>query len=296
MSGRLCATFLMPHPPVLIPAVGGGREYAAKKTAEACHAVAARIAELAPDTIIVVSPHAPLFRDYLFVYDHPQLTGSFASFGAPNIRISCEQDTRFRNQFIELMYAEEIAAGSLDSAASFHSGFNHGVAGELDHGVLVPLWFVHNAYKNFRLLALSPSAYERETIIRVGELLYETAVKTDTRVCLIASGDMSHRVNTESPYGVTPEGAVFDAAICRIFRESKLEDLLCVDPTLCEDAGECGYRSLLVLKGTVSAQEVDNKNFGTPACTLYSYEAPFGIGYCVAGVEFPDEGEKDEGR
>jgi aromatic ring-opening dioxygenase LigB subunit len=265
-----CAGFLMPHPPVLVPKIGKGREREARKTGEACDRVAALIAEFAPDTIVVISPHAPLFRDYLYVYDSPELTGSFVDFGAPDIRYTFPQDSRLRAIFAQGLRDAEIPAGSLTgSRSSFRSA-----DGDLDHGVLVPLSFIREAYDDFRLLALSSSAFDPATTLKVGALLGKAIVESGSRVCIVASGDMSHKVNAESPYGMVKEGALFDREICRAFSSSSLADVLSIDPDLRAAAAECGYNSIVMMCGALGLESCSS--------SLVSYEAPFGIGYCVA--------------
>ena len=53
----IVAAFAVPHPPLIIPAVGRGREKEIQKTIDAYREVGARIAELDPQTIVISSPH-----------------------------------------------------------------------------------------------------------------------------------------------------------------------------------------------------------------------------------------------
>jgi aromatic ring-opening dioxygenase LigB subunit len=50
--------------------------------------------------------------------------------------------------------------------------------------------------------------------------------------------------------------------------------LLKLDEGLCEQAGECGLRSLVMLGGTLEELHVSPE--------LLSYEGPYGVGYAVA--------------
>lgn len=280
----ICAGFIMPHPPVLIPAVGKGRESDAMPTLKACRLVASRIAALKPETIVFISPHAPLFGDYLFMYDALVLTGTFARFGAHAVSISCQQDSGFVHVLKALLSDAKIPAGTPERNVLSRLDID----GSLDHGVLVPLHFIREAYENFRIVCLSSSAFETDRVLEIGRLLREASVKTDRRICIVASGDLSHRVTAESPYGMVKEGAVFDRAIADAIAGGRLADILSIDPDLREAAAECGYNSLVMLAGAL----------GDSACgtRLYSEEAPFGIGYCVAGFELEPGGEKAESR
>ena len=55
--------FVMPHPPIVLPEVGRGEEEKIKETSEAMKRAAREIAEYQPDTIVLTSPHAPMYRD-----------------------------------------------------------------------------------------------------------------------------------------------------------------------------------------------------------------------------------------
>jgi len=263
----------MPHPPVILGEVGRGRESAASATIAACRAAAKRIAATKPDTLVIVSPHAPLFGDYIYVYDSSILSGSLARFGAPGLAPSCAQDTDLRTALVSLLGEAGLSAGSIEPDRMERYGFDT----SLDHGVLVPLCFALEALGHCHLVALAPAGGRREENLTLGQCISAAAARTTRRVCVIASGDMSHRVNAESPYGMVREGAVFDGMIARALEASDVPALLGVDPSLAEKAGECGYRSIFVAAGL----------FERPRTRLLSYEAPFGIGYCVAEIS-PD--------
>jgi aromatic ring-opening dioxygenase LigB subunit len=107
---------------------------------------------------------------------------------------------------------------------------------------------------------------------------------------------MSHRVNAQSPYGMVRGGAEFDARIAESIGKSEPELMLSIDADLRERAAECGYNSIIMLAGALG---IDRNTDGSGASngripagsSLYSYEAPFGIGYCVA--EFTPGYEKE---
>ena len=274
----------MPHPPVVIPAVGKGRETDAMPTVKACRLVASRIAALKPETIVFISPHAPLFGDYLFMYDEPVLTGTFARFGAHSVSLSCQQDSAFVHMLKALLSDAKIPAGTPEKNVLSRLDID----GSLDHGVLVPLHFIREAYENFRVVCLSSSAFESGRVLEIGRLIRDAALKVKRRVCIVASGDLSHRVTAESPYGMVKEGAVFDKAIADAVSGGRLADILSIDPDLREQAAECGYNSMVMLAGALGDSPCESR--------LYSEEAPFGIGYCVAGFELEGDAEKGETR
>ena len=91
---NILAGCITPHPPVIVPGVER-RHMKAKQTIAAMEQLSAEIAALEPDTLVVISPHAPMFSDYLFLYDTSPLVGDLSAFGAPEVRLSMELTGRF---------------------------------------------------------------------------------------------------------------------------------------------------------------------------------------------------------
>jgi len=52
-----------------------------------------------------------------------------------------------------------------------------------------------------------------------------------------------------------------------------VKGILNIDPHLVEEAGECGYRSIIILLGALSGLSWQPE--------ILSYEGPFGVGYLV---------------
>lgn len=77
------AAFVVPHPPLIVPEVGRGEERAIADTVAAYREVASRISALAPETLVVSTPHSVMYRDYNHVSPGAGASGSFARFGAP---------------------------------------------------------------------------------------------------------------------------------------------------------------------------------------------------------------------
>lgn len=268
-GGVLEAGYLLPHPPVIVPEVGKGQEAEAAKTISALKMVAAEIDRLRPDTVVLLSPHAPMFSDYVFMYSNPVLEGDLRRFGA-SLKLSFDQDTALLAEMERLMKEARLPGGGLDSATMRRNQLEN----TLDHGTVVPLYYLSSLYKDFRLIAMAPSALDLQRLYQLGQIIRQAAEKLDRKIVIVASGDMSHRVNEESPYGACPEGAAFDQQLVEKLRQGDFPGLFTINHELREKAAECGYRSLIVLLGALEGQN--------PETQVLSYEAPFGIGYCVA--------------
>ncbi len=273
-AAGVLAGYLMPHPPVLVPAVGGGREREAARTDAACREAARRIASARPDAVIVISPHAPLYSDSVFLYPARVSSGSFARFGAGDTVLSHPCDTLLRDALAGVLSAYGLPVRPDDDSPSPRAAADAGAGECFDHGVLVPLWYVAEALPSVPVVALAPWATDGGRARLLGSAIAEAARRAERRVCVIASGDMSHRVNPESPYGMVREGAVFDSSVRAALRAGDLDALFSIDPGLSALAGECGLRSLMALAGLYPRARSE----------VLSYEAPFGIGYCVAEI------------
>lgn len=272
----IVAAYAVPHPPLIVPAVGKGEERAIQSTIQAYEEVARRVAEHRPDTIIITSPHAPAFADGFFISNAEVLEGDLSLFGAPDTTLSVTNDRDL---------AELIA--SLANQANIPIGMDATLDAPLDHATYIPLYFLRDMLDtttvvNVGLSGLSPR-YHR-TIGRCFEL---AAGMLDRRVVVIASGDLSHKLTADGPYGYNEAGPQFDAAISTIFASGNLDDLFAFDDLFCEEAAECGLRSFQIMAGALADATYTNE--------LLSYEGPFGVGYAVACFEVLSNNEPDGG-
>jgi aromatic ring-opening dioxygenase LigB subunit len=101
-------------------------------------------------------------------------------------------------------------------------------------------------------------------------------VPTKTRVGWIASGDMSHRLTKDGPYGLHPSGPKFDKLFIELLKRKDIGQIINLPERLVEEAGECGLRSFCCLLGALEALRAS----WSPE--ILSYEGPFGVGYLVA--------------
>jgi len=269
-QGSLLAGYLMPHPPVIVPGVDSGRVKAGQ-TIQAMQQLASDLAKLKPDTVVLISPHAPLFSDYLFVYDEQILYGDLSAFGAPEARLSLHQDQELLEGILQGCQKLGIAAGSLN--ASQMGRFN--IDRSLDHGAVVPLYFLQQK-ASFQLVVMASAALPLPDLYAVGRAIREAAETLGRRIVLVASGDQSHKANSESPYGSCPEGAVYDRKLVEALRRGDRTGLLAIDARIRQKAAECGYRAAVMLCGAFAGLPIQSD--------LLSYEAPYGIGYCVARI------------
>ncbi|MDO4807153.1 MAG: AmmeMemoRadiSam system protein A [Coriobacteriales bacterium] len=262
----IVGAFVMPHPPLIIPSVGRGREREIKATVDACNEVARRIAALKPHTIVISSPHATLYRDYFHISPGRVARGSFAQYGAPQAAYEATYDTRLVRAIVNECNKEGIAAGT-----------DYERDARLDHGTMIALHFIQSQLEDFDVVRIGLSGFSPAEHYRLGMAVQRAARGLDRRVVWLASGDLSHKLLKEGPYGFVPEGPAFDKRITADFASGDLVDVLAMDPSLCERAAECGLRSFQMMAGALDRTRV--------RAELLSYEGPFGVGYGVAAFE-----------
>ena len=262
----ILAAFMVPHPPMIVPAVGRGSEEQIRETTEAYKRVAEEIAGLRPETIIITSPHATLYADYFHISPGRRVKGSFADFRAPQVKFEEEYD-------------EELA--DCISAIAMETHFPAGTLGErekkLDHGTMVPLWFIRQQYSGGRLVRIGLSGLPLTDHYTFGQMIREAVERTGRRTVLVASGDLSHKLQSYGPYGFAPEGPEYDDRIMDVCSRGAFGELLEFDETFCEKAAECGHRSFVIMAGAfdgiavkaarLSHQDVTGVGYGI--CTFY---------------------------
>lgn len=254
---------MVPHPPLIVPAVGRGGERQIEQTTKAYEKAARQIAEWKPETVVIISPHSVMYQDYIHISPGTKARGDFGRFGAPGARYEVAYDHELTAEITELAKDMDLAAGT---------------AGErqpaLDHGFLVPLYFLKQAMGSpwpCRFVRIGLSGLPFKTHYRLGMTIKEAAEKLSRRVCVVASGDLSHYVKADGPYGFRDEGPEYDKRIMDIMGRAAFDELLKMPENFCEKAGECGQRSFLIMAGAFDGQQVEAE--------VLSYQGVTGVGY-----------------
>lgn len=262
----IVAAYAVPHPPLIIPAVGKGQQRAINDTIASYQEIARRIAAHAPDTIVLTSPHAPLFRDCFYLSTGDTAHGDMGRFGARHTAITASCDTELAARIAACTQARDVPLCE-----------NRVWDNELDHATFVPLWFVNEAYTKYRLVRVGLSCLSPHLHRELGRCIAEAARDLGRNVVLLASGDLSHKLKADGPYGYASEGPVLDHEITTLFSTGNLDGLFSLDEELVDAAAECGLRSFQIMAGALDGLPFSHE--------LLSYEGPFGVGYAVAAFE-----------
>ncbi|CAN5725104.1 MAG: AmmeMemoRadiSam system protein A [Pyrinomonadaceae bacterium] len=253
---------IAPHPPIMVPEVGREAVAEVRRSIDGMAELTKRLISSGAETVVLISPHAPLEPSAFVAYPGPVLRGNFANFSASAVRFEASLDD-------ELLQAISKAAAREDyEVVGLASGQ------KLDHGTAVPLYFLQRNGWSGRVVALGYSFLSNEDHLRFGSCIGEAINEIGRSAGLIASGDLSHRLKPDAPAGYFPTAYIFDNEVVDALRANSPERIIHIDQELRRNAGECGYRSMLIALGATRE--------GPWACEVIHYEAPFGVGYLVA--------------
>ena len=196
------ASFMVPHPPMIVPAVGKGSEAQITATTEAYQRVAEEAAALKPETIIISSPHSIMYSDYFHISPGKSAKGSFRQFRAPEVSFRESYDTELVSEICRLADADGLRAGTLGERDP-----------ALDHGTMVPLYFIRQKYNGGKIVRIGLSGLPLTDHYHLGELIKRAVDALNRRVVFIASGDLSHKLQDYGPYGFAKEGPEYDERI-----------------------------------------------------------------------------------
>lgn len=271
-----CAGFA-PHPPLLIPEVGGSDLKRIFKTQKALAKLAQIFKENEVETLVTISPHGVVFADYVNIIDEALLSGSLSGFGFADISIQAALDQKLIKTLKNKLSKKDIPLKFLDQKMAQR----YRTKPELDHGVFIPLYYFQELSLKIPLVAINMGLLPLQELYQVGQSLGEVLEKYPQPLGVLASGDLSHRLTPNAPAGYSPRGQEFDTMIMDILAQADFEALLGLEPDLVEEAGECGLRPLIILGGILSQLK--------PQGNVLSYEGPFGVGYGVVSFELPPE-------
>jgi len=247
----------------MVPEVGRESIAGVADSIEAMSELTKRLIESGAETVILISPHAPLEVDSFVAHEGPQVFGDFSHFNAPGTNFTTPID-------------EELLAAIKEAAASEHYNVTTLPEHDLDHGTAVPLYFLlRNGWRG-KVVTLGYSFLSNYDHLRFGSCIRKAVDGVGRRVAFIASGDLSHRLKPQAPAGYNPNAHVFDEQVVDALRSNDPAKIIDIDFNLRRLAGECGYRSMLVAIGASSELPL--------SCEVLSYEAPFGVGYLVAQI------------
>lgn len=257
---------MVPHPPLIIPDVGRGQEKAIQATIDAYHEAAKKIASWQPDTVVVLSPHSIMYADYFHISPGTGARGDFGQFRAPQVKIQVQYDTELVEALSQEAEAREIPAGTMGERDS-----------RLDHATMIPLWFLNHYYTDYKTVRIGLSGLPLSQHYMLGQCIQKAAELCGRNIVVIGSGDLSHKLKEDGPYGFQKEGPEYDSRIMEVMGAAAFDQLFDFTEEFCDKAAECGHRSFVILAGTLDRLAVKAEKL--------SHEGTFGVGYGVCTYE-----------
>ncbi len=256
---------IVPHSPLLAPNIGKEKRDALAETLRAYRELEERMYTSGIETLILISPHAPAFPDAFSANLAPTYRGTLTAFG--------DHETETRAP-CDLLLLDEIQTRLRGNE---QTPFVLTTSEELDYAFTIPLLFLTRHLKSFRIIPIAPSLLSAQAHADFGVALQQTLDASTSRIAIIASADLSHKLETRSPGGASVEGPAFDATVRSKTAAMDLDALIAMDADAVTAAGQCGYRPILMLMGCFRGINA--------RATELAYEAPFGVGYLTTLIE-----------
>lgn len=256
-----------PHPPIIIPDIGSQEDLQkVSSTILGMRKLAGVFKDAEIDTLIVISPHGIVYPDRLNICGMKKLFGTFASFGAPDIMMEFGNDIDLAVELDSAARKNNIETLLYDNDGEFY---------ELDHGVMVPLYYLTQDQESaVKVVPIAYSSQSRADHFSFGQIIRDVAKKYKGRVGVLASGDLSHQLIQSQA------GKDFDKKIVEDLGRGDAKTILYYDEEFVEKAGECGYRSILIMLGALDGANIKPE--------VFSYEGPFGVGYLTANYKLEE--------
>jgi MEMO1 family protein len=265
-----------PHPPIVIPEIGRGEEVKAKDTIEGMHKLGEFVQEMKPEVIIFITPHGNSFSNGTCILDKDIISGNFSNFGYPDIefkkRSNRELSKKIYNKFEEEDYVSILMDDSLAK--------DYKTKVELDHGAMVPMYFIDLYYKEYEIVHITPGNTPLIENYYLGDYIQKAIEGEEKSVLLVCSGDLSHALKEEGPYKFHPKGEIFDEKVRNAILDKDPLSLISMENKLVQQAAQCGLRSFIMGFGFL-----DGIGYGS---RVLSYEGPFGVGYLTGYLRSND--------
>lgn len=260
----LLKTYILPHSPVLIPAIGKANTAILAKTNETFEEIINELKEIKIGSVIIITPHGPSLNEGFVLNIAPEFQINFESFGDFATKASIKGDIRLAQTIKEKLQNE----------------FSLQVTSQevLDYGSAVPLYKLLPLIKDCRVLPITYCPDSIEKNFSFGEALKKIIDESNDSILLIASGDLSHRLKKGAPGGYSPKGAKFDNKLIEYLSSPKTarENIEKMDNNIIKDAMECGLKSIALALG-VCGQSYEIQ--------ILAYQTELGIGYLSAQLE-----------
>lgn len=124
------------------------------------------------------------------------------NFRTPEVELDWEIDKKLTHEIIKYADNENISVAEINK----YSAEKYGIKYELDHGSIIPLYFISKKYSGFKLVHITYGMLSKIQLYKFGMCIRKAVIENDTNTVFIASGDLSHRLTEDGPYPYSPYG------------------------------------------------------------------------------------------
>lgn len=265
---------IVPHPPLILPNVGKGSEKCIEDIAKDYQKAADEIIEANPETVVIITPHAPSYYDYIQISDGKSAHGNMGQFNDYEDSFNIQYDTDFVKELSRLAEEEGIPAGTLGRQD-----------GTLDHATMVPLYFLKGLKPETKFVRVSIGGPDNLMHYKLGRQIAKAANNLGKKISIVASADLSHCQKPGPGYGYKPCGPAYDAKIQKLVADKDIMGMLNTSEKELDDAMVCGHKPIVMMSGAFDGEDYDVDVLGHSAVT--------GVGYMVATY---NDSKEDESR
>ncbi len=244
---------IIPHSPSTLPGMETPGSQLAK-TRAALKDLEGELYVMQPDTLLLVSPHAPMSQAAFSVNYAPEFICTYEDFGDNTTSLRLHGDIELVSKIRE--YADQHAVS-----------VNMITQPELDYGAAVALYHLTQHLPAVKIIPVSLAQLSIEEHFKFGAMLRSVALKSNKRIAVISSAELGHTL--------TPDAQSFDKAVLDAVKLGDLTQLQSFNLELAESAQSVNeFRTLVLLSGVLSNAGIQSN--------LLSYEVDRGSGLLVA--------------
>ncbi len=254
-----------PHTPLLLESVAKESFEKIQKTRESLRQLEESLYVSKPHTIIVISPHAGMFDQSFTINAHTHFEAHYKKLGDYTTSHDWKGIPYLASRIKEAATQKDIPVQLVSKE-------------KIDHGSSIPLTYLTQHLSNVPILPIGYSSLSPKDHIAFGHVIKNICMKSNKRIAIISTGDLSHGLDSDAPAGYRKHAEAFDRSIIEMLESHNTTGIATMDQAMVKDAAEDGYRSLLILLGVIKNMNHTFKNL--------SYEHPFGVGYLTGEFDF----------
>ena len=255
----IIGSFVLPANTRIIPGLSDD-EKIYNKTAKAYQRVCETIAQLQPETLVILTSGNIVYDNYFHISPRPSATGSMAKLGIPSVSVDINYDTAFVNKLCEYCNRYKFPACTLGEKDP-----------SVDFSTMVPLYFLKPLYKDFDVVRISIAGFNLKDHYRLGMYIKEVSEELGRKTIVIAATDFS-RVEASALIETAKQT---DKNLINIMSAGEFNHLFDMetDPAF-NKIGKESLRMFATLAGSLDKTDVISSNLS------YDYADMRGFGIC----------------